>query len=78
MLTGLELTFMCLTRSNSSFSALQVLLSHLWEKEKGGKKEKRKKQKQKQNKDGKEGKRKLKRRKGRKEGRRNKERSEAR
>ena len=42
MLTGLELTFVGLTRSNSSFSALQVLLSHLWEKEKGGKKEKKK------------------------------------
>ena len=39
MLTGLELTFMAVTRSNSVFSALQVLLSHLWEKEKGGKKE---------------------------------------
>ena len=38
MLTGLELTFMGLTHSNSGLSALQVTLSHLWKKEKGGKK----------------------------------------
>ena len=40
------------------FSALQVLLSHLWEKEKGGKKKKRKKKKgrrEKGNRKGKEG-----------------------
>ena len=35
MLTGLEVTFMGVTRSNSGLSALQVLLSYLWEKEKG-------------------------------------------
>ena len=40
MLTGLELTFMGLTRSNSGLSAPQVLLSHLWEKEKGGEEKK--------------------------------------
>ena len=34
MLTGLELTFMGVTRSNLVFSALQVLLSYVWEKEK--------------------------------------------
>ena len=34
MLTGLELTFMVLTGSNSGLLELQVLLSHLWEKEK--------------------------------------------
>ena len=40
MLTGLEVMFMGVTRSNSGFSVLQVLLSHMWEKEKvGGKKE---------------------------------------
>ena len=42
LLSGLELTFMGVTRSNLVFSALQVLFSHLWEKEKGGKKEKKK------------------------------------
>ena len=36
MLTGLEVMFMGVTRSNSGFSVLQVLLSHLSEKEKGG------------------------------------------
>ena len=36
MLTGLELMLMGVTRSNSCLSALQVLLSHLWEKEKSG------------------------------------------
>ena len=64
MLTGLELTFMDLTLV---FSALQVLLSHLWEKEKGGRKKKRRRE------GGKKGIEKE-----RKEGRRNKERSEAR
>ena len=67
MLTGLELTFMGLTHSNSGLSALQVLLSHLWEKEKGGGKEKKRRE------GGKKGIEKE-----RKEGRRNKERSEAR
>ena len=45
MLTGLELTFMGVTPLTLVFSALQVLLSHLWEKEKGGKKERGKKKK---------------------------------
>ena len=40
MLTGLELTFMGVTQSNSDLLALQVLLSHLWEKEKGGEEKK--------------------------------------
>ena len=48
MLTGLELTFMGVTGSNSGLFSTPVLLSHLWEKEKGGKKKK---------KEGKEGKR---------------------
>ena len=43
MLTGLELMFMCLTRSNSSlFSTPGFLVSPVG-KEKGGKKEKKKK-----------------------------------
>ena len=67
MLTGLELTFMGVTRSNLVFSALQVLLSHLWEKEKGGKKEIKKREGWKKGIE-----------KERKEGRRNKEKSEAR
>ena len=62
MLTGLELTFMGVTWSNSCLSALQVLLSHLWEKEKGGKEKKRRRE------GGKKGIEKE-----RKEGRRNKE-----
>ena len=36
MLTGLEVMFMGVTWSNSGFSVLQVLLSHLSEKEEGG------------------------------------------
>ena len=43
MLTGLELTFMGVTWSNLFFSVLQVLLSHLWEKEKGEGRRKKKK-----------------------------------
>ena len=64
MLTGLELTFMGLTLV---FSALQVFLSHLWEKEDWGGKEKKRRE------GGKKGIEKE-----RKEGRRNKERLEAR
>ena len=67
MLTGLELTFMGLTRSNSSLFNTPGMLSHLWEKEKGEKKEKKRRE------GGKKGIEKE-----RKEGRRNKERSEAR
>ena len=62
MLTGLELMFMGVTQSNSDLLALQVLLSHLWEKEKAGERKKKK-----------EGKKVIE--KERKEGRRNKERS---
>ena len=58
---------MGITRSNSLvFSALQVLLSHLWEKEKGEKKKKRREGGEKEIE------------KERKEGRGNKERSEVR
>ena len=70
MLTGLELMFMGVTRSNSFlyslFSALQVLLSHLWEKKKRGEEKKRREG----------GKKEIE--KERKEGRGNKERSQAR
>ena len=65
MLTGLELTFMCLTRSNSSlFSTPGFVVSPVGKREReGGQKKKgRKKRIEKE----------------RKEGRRNKERSEAR
>ena len=58
VLTGVELTFMGVTCLTLVFSKLQVLLSHLWEKEKGGKKKKRKKKKgrrEKGNRKGKEG-----------------------
>ena len=41
VLTGLELMFMGLTGPNSGLLALQVLLSHLWEKEKKEKKRRR-------------------------------------
>ena len=73
VLTGLELTFMCLTRSNSSlFSTPGFVVSPVGKRERGGrKKRKRKKKKRhthkKQNKDGKEGTRN---KKGGKEGRR--------
>ena len=42
MLTGLELMFRVSHGLTLVFSALQVLLSHLWEKEKGGGKEEKK------------------------------------
>ena len=59
MLNGLELTFIGLAWSNLVFLALQVLLSHLWEKEKGGKKKKKKKgRREKVNRKGKEGRKK--------------------
>ena len=79
VLTGLELTFMCLTRSNSSlFSTPGFVVSPVGKRERGGerKEKKTKNKKTKQRWEG--GKKEIKRRKGRKEGRRNKERSEAR
>ena len=57
MLTGLEVTFMGVTRSNSGVFSTPGFLSHLWEKEEDGQKKKR---------EGNEGKREEK-RKGRKE-----------
>ena len=61
VLSGLEVTFMCLTRSNSSlFSTPGFVVSPVGKREKGGEKEKKRKknpQKRNQNKDGKEGKR---------------------
>ena len=59
---------MGVTRSNLVFSALQILLSHLWEKEKGGGKREKKIREGGKKEIEKEG----------KEGRGNKERSEAR
>ena len=58
MLTGLELMFMGVTQSNSDLLALQVLLSHLWEKEKGGSENKKKGRREKGNRKGKEGRKK--------------------
>ena len=58
MLTGLELMFMGVTRSNSCLSALWFLLSHLWEKENagvGGEENEKKGRKEKGNRKGKEG-----------------------
>ena len=71
MLTGLELMFMCLTRSNPSlFSTPGFVVSPVGKRERGGEKKKKKKgRREKGNTKGKE---------GRKEGKRNKERLEAR
>ena len=55
MLTGLELTFMGVHGLCLVFSALQVFLSHLWEKEKGGGRKKKKGRKEKGSRKGKEG-----------------------
>ena len=70
MLTGLELTFMCLTGSNSSlFSTPGFVVSPVGKRERGEKKKKKGRREKGNRKGGKE---------GRKEGRRNKERLEAR
>ena len=73
VLTGLEVTFMCLTQSNSSlFSTPGFVVSPVGKRERGGRKKRKRKKKKththtKQNKDGKEGTRN---KKGGKEGRR--------
>ena len=57
MLNGLELTFMGVTGSNSSLFSTPGLVSHLWEKEKGvGRRKKKKGRRGKGNRKGKEGK----------------------
>ena len=48
MLTGLDLTFMGVIQFTLIFSALLVFLSHLWEKEEWGQKNKKNKNKKKQ------------------------------